>query len=287
VLNIKFNTEIFENILSSLKPELFEDVPLIRIYYSAVMALLKPDEEKYYFECKKLVLQNQKTISHNTLIDLYINMENYCTRKVRNGNFNFILESFEIYKHELHNDLYKNQGFMSSAFYRSIVNVGCKLQEYKWIREFIEKYKEELRFDERECMYFFNMAILETDEKNFETALTHLSKVKTDELYLKMDIRMLQCRLYYELGWDDSLNSLLDAFKRTLANNKLMPDNRKLHYSNFLKYLGKTNNLRNKADELDLDLLAKQIKLEENFYHKHWLLAKLEGIEKELKGARV
>jgi hypothetical protein len=169
---------------------------------------------------------------------------------------------------------------MSSAFYRSFVNVGCKLGEHKWLREFINKYKDELRFEERESMYNFNLAILETDEKLFEKALTSLSKVKTDELYLKMDVRMLQCRLYYELGWDDSLNSLLDAFKRTLANNKMMPEFRKLHYSNFLKYLGKINNLKNKADELDIEMLAKQIQKEENFYHKHWLLTKLEELEK-------
>lgn len=281
VLNIKFNNELFESILSTLKPDLFVNVPLIRIYYNAVMALLKPEEENFFYELKKLVLENESTISQGTLLDLYINLENYCTRKVREGHYEFVKESFELYRQELKNDLFKTNGFMSSAFYRSIVNVGCKLGEHEWLHDFIERYKSELRFEERDSMYNFNMAILETDERKFEEALKYLSKVKTDELYLKMDVRMLQCRLYYELGWDDTLNSLLDAFKRTLANNKLMPEFRKLHYSNFLKFLAKINNMKHKADELDLDILSKQIEKEDNFYHKQWLLVKIKELEKD------
>jgi hypothetical protein len=167
---------------------------------------------------------------------------------------------------------------MSSAFYRSIVNVGCRLHEYDFLKEFIEKYKDELREDMRDCLYKFCKAIIETDLGNYEKALELVSKIKTDEMYLKMDIRMLQCKLYYQLDWDDSLNSLLDAFRRTLGNNKLIPEVRKFHYFTFLKYLGKLNNLRHKGDELEFEILLKQINEEESFYNKTWMTAIIEGM---------
>src|SRR5204863_9469685 len=121
----------------------------------------------------------------------------------------------------------------------------------------------------------------EMELKNFERSLEYLSKVKTDEVYLKMDVRMLQCRIYYELNWDDSLNSLLDAFRRTLANNKLLPEFRKVLFANFLKYLRKMNNLKHKADELDLELLRKMVVAEDSFMQKPWILEKLDELEKE------
>ncbi len=278
ILNVQINMELFENMLGNFSPELFENAPIITIYYNAAMALLKPEAEEYYFRLKELVLKHEAILGES-IEDLYINLENYCTRKVRSGNYNFLKENFEIYILELKKGIYKTNGAMSAGFYTSVVNVGCRLKEHKFISEFIEKYKNELSADSRESIYNFSVAMFETDQKNFEKALERLSKVKTDQLYMKMDVRMLQSRLYYELDWDDSLNSLLDAFKRTLANNKMIPEFRKLHYSNFLKYLGRLSSIRHKADELDLDVMRKQMEQGENFYHKTWMLDKISELE--------
>jgi hypothetical protein len=287
LLNAKINTDHFENILSNFNPAQFENVPLVNIYYRVIMMLMKPREEEHYFMLKKLVLENEQALGNVDLSNLYINLENYCTRKVRSGNMNFLRENFELYDLEIEKGLYKTNDNMSSAFYVSYVVVGCRLKEYDKVKDFIEKYKSEMRKDSRESLFNFCKAMLETDLKNFEKALEFLSKVKTDELYLKMDVRMLQSRLYYMLDWDDSLNSLLDAFRRTLANNKLMPEFRKLHYSNFVKYLGRLNNIRHKADELDLDVLRNQVQKEDTFYYKDWLVKMMDELEKKLLVVRV
>ncbi len=282
VLNFKINMELFENMLGNFNQELFESAPVINIYYNAAMALLKPDAEEYYFKLKELILKHEVVLGKENLSDLFINLENYCTRKVRAGKLNFLEEGFNIYKLELEKGLYLSNEVMSTAFYTSVVNVGCRLKQHDYVRSFIEKYKDELSPDSRDAIYNFSVALLETDLGQFEKALEFLSKVKTDHLYIKMDVRMLQCRLYYELNWDDSLESLLDAFKRTLANNKLIPDFRKLHYSNFLKYLGRLAAIRHKADELDLDVLRKQMLEGDNFYHRPWMIGRIEILEKKL-----
>jgi hypothetical protein len=282
LLKNEVKTEIFENILKNFDSTHFESVPMVNIYYRVIMLLLKPEEEKHYYTLKKLILENENIIGNETLTDLYINLENYCTRRVRGGDNGFLKESLDIRKLELEKGTYKMNGFMATPFYRSIVNVGCVLQEFDYVNEFIEKYKDELKEDEKSAHYNFCRALLETSTGNSEKALEHLSKVKTDDLYLKMDIRMLQCKLYFDLNWDDTLNSLIESFRRTLANNKLMPEFRKLFYSNFIKYAGKLNNIRHKADELDIDNFKKQVKAEENIFHKAWLIERAEKLEKEL-----
>lgn len=284
VLKHEIKTLPFENIVNNFNPDHFENIPLLDIYYRIIMMLLKPEEENHYFTLKELVQKHEKTLGNSGLNDIYINLENYCTRKIRNGDADFIKESLDVYKLELDKKIYLTYNEMPVAFYRNVVSIGCRLKEYDWLKDFIEKYKTEIREDSRNSLYNYSMAMLEADLKNYETALVFLSKVKTDDLYIKMEVRMLQCRIYYDLDWDDSLNSLIDAFKRTLANNKLLPEDRKIYFSNFLKYLSKLNNIRHKADELELDIFRKQMDKEDNFNYKAWLYGKIDELENVFKG---
>jgi len=282
ILNIEFKTDIYENMLGNLNPDLFEDVPLVKIYYCAVMALLKPEEEHYYFDQKKLILKHELIIDRSTLEDLFIHLENYCTRKVRTGNYSFIDENFDLYKLELEKRICMNNGYISPLFYTNIVNVGLSLKQVEYLHWFVDEHKKDLREDMRDSVYYYSLALIETEERKFEKALTTLSKVKTDEIYAKLDVRMLQCRLYYELNWNDSLTSLLDTFRRTIANNKLIPELRKTHYAKFVKYLGKLESLKNDSDELDIEQLRKQMENDEHYHYKKWLFNRLDEMEERM-----
>ena len=287
LLKSEFKIELFENVLKNFDPALFAEAPLVGIYYQVIMMILKPEDEKHYYDLKKLVLENEEIIGLSTLSDLFINLENYGTRRVRGGDNDFMKENYDIYKLELEKGVYKSGGYMSTAFYRSIVSVGCRLKDFDWLMDFINRYKDEIKPELQDSIYNFCRATIEMELRNFERSLEYLSKVKTDEVYLKMDVRMLQCRIYYELNWDDSLNSLLDAFRRTLANNKLLPEFRKVLFANFLKFLGKLNNIRHKADELDLEILRKNVVTEDSFMNKVWILEKIDELEKEFTGKLV
>lgn len=284
LLKSEIKTELFENVLKNFDPTVFSAAPLVSIYYQVIMMILKPDEVDHYYKLKKLVLNNEAMLGTKTFGDLFVNLENYGTRRVRAGDNSFLKENYDIYKLELVKGVYKSSGYMSTAFYRSIVSVGCRLKDFDWLIDFVEKYKPEIKPELRDSIYNYCKATIEMEIKNFEKSLEYLSKVRTDELYLKMDVRMLQCRIYYELNWDDSLNSLLDAFRRTLANNKLLPESRKILFANFLKYLGKINNQKHKADELDLELIRKTIVAEDSFMQKAWILEKIDELEKEFSG---
>ncbi len=83
LFNAKIKTDHFDNILSNFNPAQFESVPLVNIYYRVIMMLMKPLEEEHYFVLKKLVIENEQTLAITDLTDLYVNLENYCTRKVR------------------------------------------------------------------------------------------------------------------------------------------------------------------------------------------------------------
>ncbi len=278
--NTNAETHLFENIMDSYDTELFKGIPMINIYYNAVMCLLEPEHERHFYDLKKLVEENENYLSADDLIDLYINLENYCTRKTRIGKTEFYNENFEILNKELDLNIYSINGKMPLAFYKSCVVVGLQLNEFKWVKNFIEKYKHELNITDMEPVYNYCLADYEERLGNYESALEYLAKVKTDELYLKIDIKMLQCKLFYMLDWQVPLTSLLETFKRTLANNKLMPEKRKILYFKFIKYLNRLNNLKDNLKEIDAENTLDEITKDQFFANKVWVLKRANELVK-------
>jgi len=272
--NTNVETHLFENIMNSYDAELFKYVPMINIYYNAVMCLLKPEEEKYYFSLKKLVIENTNNIKED-LADLYINLENYCTRKTRAGNPDFYKENLEILKREIDLGLYRANGYMSPSFYKSTVVVGMEQKEYNWVKKFIEKYRFELDKKNMYAVYNYCHAYVAESEGKYESGLEYLAKVKTDELYLKIDIKVLQCKLFFMLNWQLPLSSLLETFKRTLTNNKMIPEKRKILYLKFIKYLNKLNNLKDNPDENRIIDAREEIIKDDFFAQKNWIVKRV------------
>jgi hypothetical protein len=280
--SIQIDTTLFDNLLKHFSEESFKEIPIIDIYYHIILSFTEPDIENHFFRVKQLITDNDSTIDREAQIDIFINLENYCHRKFRSGSNKFLREAFDVYKLELERGLHIERGYMSSQFYTSAVVTGCRLKEYDWVRNFIEEYKKELKKDTREAMYYFGMSFLENDLQNYEKALEYLAKSKAEELYLKMDIRLLQSRIYYSLVWNLPLQSLLDTFKRTVQNNKHMKENRKQQYLIFIRYLNHMNNLRYKEDKKGIGELKYELEKEDYFPHKIWLQDEVTKLEAAL-----
>lgn len=274
--NIKIETAIFETITNNFNVDSFAHVPLIGIYYNAIMVLLKPEEEAYYFKFKKLVMDNESSIDRESLSDLFINLENYCHRRIRIGKYEFCKEALAIYDYELEREICFHNGYMHFSFYNSYVVNACRLNEHQKAFDFIEKYRDTVFENTREAMYHYCLAFVEDSRKDYNKALEYLSKVKMDELYMKMDVRTLLCRIYYELKWYMPLQSLLDTFKKTVQNNKMMPESRKQHFLTFIRYLNQLNNYKQKDDLSKIAELKDNLDSTEFFANKLWLVEKID-----------
>lgn len=270
--NVKFDTSVFENIFRNFNVEQFREVPLIIIYYKVIMLFIMPEDEQNFYDLKDLIREHEKKIDKNTISDLYINLENYCHRKVRSGNLKFQRESQDIYILELQSGVYLIHGSMPNSFFTSCVVGGCRLKEFEWVEKFIEKYSRELEESSRDSFYNYGLSYLNNDLANYEKALEYLAKVKFDEQYLKMDVRLLQCMIYYNLVWNLPLQSLLDTFKKTIQNNKYITEGRKLLYIKFIKYLNQMNNHRFKEDKRSCAIMLDELEREEYFPYKTWLI---------------
>lgn len=280
IFRLDFKTELIEHIIENLKPEFYSDIPSIDIYYHVLQLHLNEPETTNFFRIKELAAKYEKHLTYDDMAEIYINLENYCKRMIRKGKNEFVSELFKIYETEIEKEYYWIQGKMSIKFYRSAVDIGLKLKKFDWTKKFIEKHKNDLSEESRENSYYYALATYEFAMNNFEKALEILSKVKYSEVYHKTEMKCFIASVYYELGHFDTLMAHLDSFRHFLTNDKLMPEDRKTVYANFIRYARQLANLRNREDGSDLFNLRKKVNEEITMHNKEWILSKIDELEK-------
>jgi len=286
IYKTNFDLQSYRDIINIFDSEYYKDAPLIEMYYYASKMLELPDEENNFYKLREIVLKEEANIDRNSLLDLYINLENYCVRKGRLGLRKFDRELFEIYKVEIDKKLYKQDRFMPHLFYKSVLTTALMIKEFEWAVNFMEQFKSEMITEYRDSVYYHCYARFEMARSNFEKALEYLSKVKIDEIYLKTETKLMLAVIFYEMGIDDSLGSLLDTLRHFFKNDQFMAEDRKNFYWDFVRILNKVNSIKNKPETNGLFEIKQLISSKEKIFHKQWLLEKTEAMLRGLKSPK-
>ncbi|MEO8210709.1 MAG: hypothetical protein ABI840_09105 [bacterium] len=284
--NKEFNCASFKSLISKMKPEDYEDIPVIKMYYYLIKMKTGAEHESYYFKLKEILLLNKKIFNKYDLIVAYVQMGGYCIARILKGDMIFERERFELYKEEIAQKTYLINDNMSPLFYRNVVLSAITLKEFDWVKEFIHTYKSKLSKKYRENYFYYCLAIYEFNMKNFEYSLELISKIKYDEIYMKLKSKILHLQLLYELGFEDSLADSQESFRHFLNNNKLISPERQFSFINFHKYLNRITLLKNKKDIVELEQMRLQLKEETKIVNKDWLLEKTDNIHSSLRSKK-
>ena len=279
IFNINFKTELIENILTLFKPESFESIPMLKIYFYMVILHLREEEEDNYFGLKSTLEKNVSSIDEETRLECFINLENYCWRKVRNGERKFTRELFDIYKMELDNMNYNHPGKLPHKLFFSLVVTGLSVNEIEWVKDFMDKNKGFMPDEFKENTYIHCLALFTFSTKNFDEALKITSKIKYVDIYQKFELKCLILAIYYELNLEEQFFANQDSLRHTLTNETMLPDDNKKHYMIFLRYSKKLMKLRNNYNSAEIDELERQMKLEKTIYNENWLFTKLDELK--------
>lgn len=288
ILDVNLETDILDKIIFNLSPEAYEKVPVLNIYYNLVMLLLERDTNASGTENKgarslasnafhnlnSLLEKHKHLLGNADLENIYINMENYCQRKIRSGHPHYQRLLFDLYRKELADINFLDYGYVPVLFFKGIVTSGLKLKELEWVKKFIDEYRHKLPPGKAESTFKYCLSLFDFYAGNFEKSLESLAMVKYEDLYLKLDGKLLQAMLYYELSLFDSLESHLDSFRHFLTNNKLIPAARKPSFINFYKYLNKLSKLSYEKNETLKEELRDCVEKEPQLAFKEWFLEK-------------
>ena len=281
--HFSFKTDVFDDILKLLKTNGMLDVPAVKLAYNLLMLFLDEDNETYFYETIELLEKHEKEFHILHLNNAYMNLRNYCKRMILKGKEKFLKELFEVYKIDIRKRTYTLLKYMSFRYYTDVVETALRLKEYSWVKDFIDKYKTALTPDDRENTYVYSLALFEFAMKNFEMSLELLSKVKYYDVYHKLKYRSLLLMLYFELDYGDLLLAHLDSFNHFLLNDTMISDDRKIYYSNFIKYIRSLGGLRDKNKKDELLRLKQKASEDKKLFNKEWIAEKIDGLGASLR----
>lgn len=297
VNNIMFNTEFtktFTNkFISSVKlSELYNalkyDTPaneldeITLIYLLWIVCLSDPDQTEHFYEMKKLFIKNIDKFHHHEKYNLFQALEAiawFMIRKVSREKFE--PELFDLYKKRVAmNVLSPDSTHMRIILYRAILITSFHVPDWDFIENFVKTGIQMLQEKHRENMFNFSMAHINYYKGNYDDALKFNNKINFDMFAFKYDTRLLQFKIYYELGYFNEAYSLIDSHKHFISNNKTVSEHYRQMHTNFLNFYSKLIGIREKGKlQNSLTKLIIEINSINNVLSKTWLHDKAKELQ--------
>ena len=290
--NVEYNMRMFEETLAflernSTEKNKLDEPPILSVYKNSIYLLLRK-ERKYYDE---LVRLKNQYLNEFTLVDrsfIFVHLFGFIAHMLMTeGDYSYYVEAFEHHKESL--ELGIRSGDNISYFdFVNFVKSACSVKEFEWARRFIENYKHVLPEEEMSNTLNFSYGTIEQKSGNAEKALGFFAKTNFSNFIMKEQVKIIQCRLLYELGMDEQALSAIDTFRHYLQREKMITeDHRDLLYS-FLKYLTQLIKVRESRGAKDFQFMT--IKLRKDvtdlklniFGVRLWLLEQIDELVKQI-----
>jgi len=268
--DLKFLNEVLEHV----EENDYSSVPAVSIYYHSYKALSNLANENHFQKLKELLSEHWSIFPLAECQDLYILAINYCIKRLNKGDREYIREGFDLYRFGLKNEIFLEDGYLSSFNYKNIVRLGLALGEYDWVENFLNRYKKLLFPQTRENTFTYNLAFFYFQKPDYDNAMKLLQKVDFDDVLNNLDARRMLLRIYYELGEYDPLDSLLDSFKTYISRQKDIGYH-KDNYLNLIRFVKKMLRI-NLSDTKTKIALVEEIKKTPSLAERSWLLEQLE-----------
>jgi hypothetical protein len=261
-------------ILAYLGKKAFDDVPLINIYRQIIFCFTQSENEEHYEQLTELIYQHQKNIGQQILKDVYSFAMVYCISMINYGKMEYQRRLFELYERALPLGLMLKKGEMSPWDFKNITTVALRVGENKWTLNFINVYKNFVSEAERRNAYTFNLARYYFFERKFDKVLPLLQDVAYTDIFYQLDSKTTLMKTYYELGEYLPLMALKESFRILLRRKKLISDQNRVNYMNFIRFTMKLYRIDVK-DRKKLEGLKSAIEKATNVADKGWLVEKI------------
>jgi len=251
-----------------------KDVKMLKVYYKMYKSITNPGSDDFYFNFKESLFENDSSFSLLERLGLYICLTNSCVKKIDSGRDNFSKECFDIYMLMFEKDLYSvYPGYFPMSAFSTVIHTGAASGEFKRVEEFINSYSLKLNSEHAIDAVNYSRALICFYKKEYERALEYISKTDTDFSQFKFLLKILLLKIYYETGDYESLYYASDSFQHFLNKNKLVDDNYKTNFSNFIKMLDLIVRYRSIKEDKILYKIEEQLK-NKSMAGKKWLKEK-------------
>lgn len=267
-----------ENLLEEMKKNDDRFYPYVLIFFLIYKMNKFKDKREYYYELKRLLIENQHLFGQSENYVLWNIMQTYCSANKLNE------EHIYLYDYILKNNIYKkseSEDFHIILF-RNIVLELAVLSRYEELEKFIERYYGELHKEHRESMYHYSYAHLHFGKGNYENALEYTSKINYDVFVFKIDARLLLFKIFFELSYFEQAYSLVDSTTHFLRSTNEFSELQKSFYLDIIKNFNELLKFKTskQPDRDALSFFEKKVKEARHNSQIPWMLRKIEEMKK-------
>lgn len=277
---------VYEKIVEILDkdPDLLPISSPANIYFQ-LYKLLKNNDLEAFKPVKALIIEHEKSFGREEVQNLYNYLQNFCIHQINQGHQHFLKEVFNLYQHQLDQQLLLVDGVLPEWHYKNIVTTGLRLDERRWVRDFIEKYSQSLGEAVAENAYRYNLAAWHYHVGQPSEVLPLLLKVEFTDLRYNLDAKSLLLRTYFDLEEGEALLAHAEAFSQFVKRNKALTDFQKQGYFNFIHFAKRMFKLRMQADFAKRENWMESLQKLQNdmanaatIFNKSWLESKVKAL---------
>lgn len=274
VMAVEYDFILKDQIIEVLNKGAFADVPVITIYFRILMTLTEPDTVQHFNTLNDLLVENKNLFERNELRDMYQYLMNYCIKKINQGESDYVMKLFEIYKTILGNKVLFTGDHLSQWDFKNIVVIGLRAGQTDWVKQFMDDNKSSLLPSETENSYIYNLAYYYFHIADYRKAISLLQQVEFTDLYYQLDMRAILLKCYFEMDDQETFFYHTSAFRMFLSRNKLISEYQRTIYRNMIQYT--TRLVRATGDRPKIELLQNEINEVKQIADLNWLRKKVE-----------
>ena len=160
IISANYHLRMLEAVLNYIRNNLeeFKNTPAITIYYRILMTLTVSEDITHYRQLIKLLDKNFHLFCHEEARQMYDFAQNYCIKKINWGTISFGKELFTLYKKLLENKIIFKGKYLSQWDFKNIATIALREEEFDWMKNFVQKYKEHVAPEFRKNAFAYNMA---------------------------------------------------------------------------------------------------------------------------------
>ncbi len=285
VQKTKYQNDMLPGLLEYLDREpSWLQYPAIALYYYYYRAAIeeKQESETYFQQFKTLLLVSGTKFPVDEMRDFYRMATNYCIRVLNRQEVDnytrYFGEMFQLYQAALQEGFLLEEGVLSHFTFKNIVSTALQLKEFDWTGRFIEQYGAALASEQRNTYVNFSLSKLRFEQKRYDDALLLLQEVEYDDIFLNLNSKVMQMKIYYELDEYEVLDSFLNSFRTFINRKKQSGELASYHQENYLNIIKFTQKLLNhnpfnkkERAKLKQDIEAAAVT------ERAWLLEQLKG----------
>ncbi|MEZ4690013.1 MAG: hypothetical protein R3A12_07460 [Ignavibacteria bacterium] len=166
--------------------------------------------------------------------------------------------------------------------FNSVINTVLALKEYKWVKNFIEEYKEFLHPDFANDAYNLSVSKLLYHKKDFDGVFEHLNKVEFKDPFYYYNAKFLLARVHYDTKNYMGVTYITENLKQYSRFNKFLKPDQKSVIKIFNKYMNeliKLSEMNIKKRKSMKSILRKQLENEKALVTNiNWFYEKIDKL---------